>query len=296
MIIRSFVFDGHENPVYALEPYHEGKFFSGGGDRIVSCINTQNVSDAYGIVNTNATVYSIKYIAETNLLLAGTMNGNIHVVDLVQKKETRLLSAHEAGVFDIKHSALYNLLISAGGDGTLCFWRLNDISLIKKIKICNEKVRVVAISPDGETIAVGCGDGMIRIFELNTLELIHSIAAHNLSVNALAFHPLTKTLISGGRDALLKLWDTTIWKNFESIPAHNYAIYSICFSTNGKIFFSASRDKSIKVWSADEYKFQQKLDSNSAGGHSYSVNKIIVIDNLLISCSDDKKVIGWSIE
>ena len=230
------------------------------------------------------------------LLVAGLISGGMHIIDLDNKKEIRFLTSHTAGVFNIKHSVLNNVFISASGDGTVCFWNAEDFSLIKSVFLCNEKVRSIAVSPDENNVCIGSGDGQIRIFNLKTLELINTINAHHLSVNALIYHPHENILLSGGRDAHLNVWDIYEWKKIKTIPAHNYAIYSICFSANGKIFFTASRDKSIKVWDAVNYEFKIKIDKTSADGHQFSVNKIITIDNLLISCSDDKKIMGWQVD
>jgi WD40 repeat protein len=135
----------------------------------------------------------------------------------------------------------------------------------------------------------------MRIINLHSLEPEDLILTDSRSVNAAAFHPTENILLSGSRDAHLRIWDTTIWKTIDSVPAHNYAIYSICYSADRKVFFTASRDKSIKVWNADNFSFLQKADKLNSDGHQHSVNKIISFDKWLISCGDDKKIIGWKI-
>lgn len=295
MIRKLFTFSGHEAPVYALEAFEDGKLFSGGGDKIITSIKTGEVPEVIGLVNTSATIYSLKFLPVKRILLAGTMSGGIHVIDLFNKKEVKLLAGHTAGIFDLKYSPLNNIFISASGDGSVGFWSADEYSLIKSVHLCNEKVRCIAISHDESFVAIGCGDGQIRLVDFKNFELIKEFPAHNLSVNAIVFHPYQNVLLTGGRDAHLNIWDNE-WRLIKSIPAHNYAIYSICFSTNGKIFFTGSRDKTIKVWDADNFGFKEKLDKGTSDGHAHSVNKIIMMDNLLISCGDDKKVMGWSTE
>jgi WD40 repeat protein len=77
------------------------------------------------------------------------------------------------------------------------------------------------------------------------------------------------------------------------LPAHNYAIYSIVF-VNG-ICATASRDKTIKIWDAQTMDCLQRIDAK-ANGHSHSINKLLCIQDCIVSCSDDKKIIVWKTE
>jgi WD40 repeat protein len=143
--------------------------------------------------------------------------------------------------------------------------------------------------------AIGCGDGTIRIFDLESVEEISGFDAHDLSVNAVLFHPHQDMLISGGRDAHISIWDTLSWKLLQSIPAHNYAVYSICYHEKENLFFTASRDRTIKIWGGDEFNFLKRIEKENLSGHAFSVNKLIILNELLISGSDDKKISGWKI-
>ena len=147
-----------------------------------------------------------------------------------------------------------------------------------------------------KTAAIGCGDGYIRILDVESMELSSQFKAHEMSVNALCFHPERNVLLSGGKDAHLKMWDSDSFKLIESIPAHNYAIYSISFSPDNNLFATGSRDKTIKIWGSSDFNFLSRIDKDNNEGHLYSVNKTFWMKNALLSASDDKKIIGWSIE
>ena len=294
-IQKAFVFNEHEAPIYSLESFGTDAFFSGGGDRIVSCRNTRNDSIAKGIVNTGSTIYSLKYIPEKNILLAGVAGGGMHVIDLNKKKEIHFLVNHEKGVYNINYSPKHDKIITAGGDGKISAWSGTDFSFYKSLKLCKEKIRTIVFDKDQNRMAIGCGDGSIRIIGLENFEDIYRFKAHDLSVNTLYFHPNLNIIISGGKDAHLNFWNCDNFELLKSIPAHNYAIYSIDFSPSGKYFASASRDKTIKIWDSETFHLLSRINHEKNNGHMHSVNKVLWIKDVLLSASDDKKIIGWNV-
>jgi WD40 repeat protein len=238
----------------------------------------------------------LKYIPERNILVAGISGGEIHVIDLEKKKEIHFLKYHQKGIFDINYSIKHGIMITVGGDGIVSYWSLKDFSFIKSDKLCNEKIRSIAVDPKEEVAAIGCGDGTIRIIGLNDLKEQHRFHAHNLSVNALRFHANKNILLSGGRDAHLCVWNTNDYEKTQSIPAHNYAIYSLSFSPSADMFATASRDKTVKIWDTETFEVLSRIDREKNAGHAFSVNKVLWMKDFLLSAGDDRKVIGWGIE
>jgi WD40 repeat protein len=295
-IRKTFTLKDHDAPVYSLEAFNEYAFFSGGGDRIVSLNSLTSGSVPSGIVNTGSTIYSLNYLPEKNILLAGVSGGGMHVIDFNQKKEIHFLLFHTLGIYDIKYAPKNKMIVTAGGDGKLACWSSDDFSFLRSLHLCRGKLRSVAIDKEEENIAVACGDGTIRIIALKSMDEVYQIAAHTTSVNAVIFHPTRNLLLSGGRDAHVKAWDTRGFDERTSIPAHNYAIYSIAFSPDAAWFATASRDRTIKIWSSDSLNFLHRIDKEKLDGHAFSVNKILWMKDALLSASDDKTIMGWKIE
>jgi WD repeat-containing protein 61 len=292
---------GHSGAVYALEnSLEENKFFSGSGDRIVAEWDLTTTENGQMLAQIPEIIYSLKLIPEKKVLLVGQSAGGIHVIDLLTRKEIRFLKYHAAGVFDLDSSDEHNLLFSLGGDGILSISRLDNFSLIKSIKLADEKLRSIAMHPQQKEVIVGCGDGSICVFDLPHLELKKRWQAHKekFSVNAIQFSPDGDYLLSGSRDAHLNIFDVkNNYKLMTSIPAHNYAIYSIVFSPDKKYFATASRDKTVKIWDAENFDVLIRLDKEKYEGHLNSVNKLLWSRYLpgLISGSDDRSIIIWQV-
>lgn len=290
---------GHTGAIYALEnSLHENKFFSGSGDGVVAEWDLLHPDTGQMLAKIPEIIYSLKIIWEKKILLVGQSTGGIHVIDLITRKETRLLQYHTAAVFDLTFSDVHQFLFSAGGDGTFSISRLEDFSLMKTIKLAAEKLKSFAIHSSQNEIAIGCGDGSVCVFELPSLEIKKRWMAHQqkFSVNTVQYSPDGNILFSGSRDAHLNVFDVkNNYALIKSIPAHNYAIYSIVFSPDKKYFATASRDKTVKIWDAKTLDVLKRLDKEKSDGHLNSANTLLWKNDFLISAGDDRSIIVWEV-
>lgn len=289
---------GHSGSVYALSKgRNENLFFSGSSDNLIAEWDfNKNESQPFSI-KTDAPIYSLVYIPEKEILLAGNGNGGIHIISIKEKKEIKLLQNHTAPVFDIQYDITLNNFFTAGSDGCISINLLEDFTCKKIIPVSNYKVRNIAISPDKTIMAAAVGDCTIRLYETESFNEIKQIYAHNMSVNCVCFHPQNKYLLSGGKDGFLNIWSCENFELIKSLPAHNFALYGICFHPSENIFATASRDKSIKIWDAETIEVLAKLDAKK-GGHLNSVNRIYWsnYNNYLVSTGDDKTIIIWEVK
>lgn len=292
--------ESHRGSIYTLEPSHEKHlFYSGSSDRLVVEWNLKTGSNK-AVSKLPAKAFALKYIPERNLLFIGQSEGGIHVINLEQQKEIKLLQLHRQHIFDIQYLEHKQWLFVLGGDGVLSVWEMDTYALVTAIKLCDEKVRSIDFHLDNNEAAVGCGDGTIRIIDLNTLEEKLTLQGHlkNFSVNSVCYTPNRKYLLTGSRDAYLSVWEVaTGYKLFNRIPAHNYAIYSIVFSPDHKLFATASRDKTIKIWNVATFEPLLRINKEKHEGHSNSVNKLwwSNYNNYLLSTGDDSKIMIWDI-
>jgi WD40 repeat protein len=292
---------GHEGSVYALERSgREDRVFTGGGDRIVTEWDLSGQEPPRALVSVGAVVYSLCHIPDRNWLLIGTSGGNLHILDLVARRELHnIIVQHSAGIFDIRYHEPTGNFFSAAGDGTIAIGRLDAPSVVERRSLApGHKVRSIDLHPGGEEVAFACGDGTIRIYSLKHFEERLRIKAHELSANVVAYESGGKYLLSGGRDAHLCAWNIAEGGLIRKIPAHNYAIYSISFSPDQRYFATASRDKTVKIWDADAIDFRLRIDREKHNGHKNSVNKVLWTRyrNRLVSTGDDRAVLVWEVE
>ncbi|MGO3181984.1 MAG: WD40 repeat domain-containing protein [Aequorivita sp.] len=289
---------GHRSSIYTLDKgTEEHIILSGSGDKTIAQWNLETFQPKKIVAGFPAVLYSICLIPEKQLLLGGTANGKVHILDLEKNEEVTALSDHTSEVFDIKYSIETNCIYTAGGDGNFAVYSLDTFALIKIENLCDEKVRSLDFYYATSEIAIASGDGNIRIFDLKTLQEKKVFVGHQLSSNVVRFSPNGKLLLSGGRDAQLNVWKVGDYELIKSIPAHEWAIYDIAYSPNSNLFATASRDKTLKIWDSKTFKLLEVIDKEGYDGHQFSVNKLIwsTYNDYLISAGDDRDIIIWEI-
>ena len=289
---KKFALQGHKGSVYDLLQSGEHSFYSAGSDQLVVQWNAEVEEDGIVIAHAADSIYSIHVVKESNHLLIGQGSGGVHVVDLNDQKEIKLIQLHAAPVFRISSFENYPFIFSLGGDGILQILNKEYI-LLKTVSLSSEKLRCIAYDEANHRILVGSGEGVIYVLNAETFAIDERLNAHQegFGVNAICFSPSGETFLTGSRDAHLNIYNTKDLQLIQSLPAHRAAVYDIQFHHSGKYFATASRDKTVKIWDADTLEVQVRIDKENYDGHSYSVNRCIWMNDLLISSGDDRTII-----
>lgn len=299
---KIFTYKGHTGAVYALEQGNlPHLFYTGSSDQLIVLWNQLTKEPGEVIAKLPAIVYTLTYYSLKNVLIAGQSQGGIHVINLEHKKEEHFLVFHKGPVFELLILEKHNLLVSAGGDGLLCFISLDDFTLLSTINFGSQKLRSLATNETQDYLFVGCQDGTVSVLNIGERKLTHRFLAHKegFSVNTLAFLPEQQVLLSGSRDAFLHVYDyAQNLSLLKAIPAHNYAIYHMVLSPDKKWFATASRDKTVKIWNIKTFEMVLRIDLQHFNGHLNSVNRLLwsSFENRLLSTGDDRTAMAWDIK
>lgn len=288
---------GHGNPIFTLELSQKpGILFTGGNDKGLVEWRLKDNTFIKVMFPVAASIYAIHGPVNFPLLFTGLRNGDVLVFDFIKQQLLAPLKQHQKPIFDIKSVNHKQELLVASEDGTVSIWSLKTLELLHTIKVSDDTIRCIAISPDEKQVAFGCRNNQIHIYDVEDYSLHKTLHGHTMSVFSLQYAPYGSFLVSGGRDAQIKIWDTVSYSLLKNIPAHLYAVNSIAFHPSLPYFATGSMDKSIKIWGADDFKLY-KIISREKGhaGHLLSINKLIWDGNRLLSVSDDKKVIIWDL-
>ncbi|UKJ05756.1 WD40 repeat domain-containing protein [Solitalea lacus] len=290
---------GHRNPIFTVEnSQKEHIFFTGGNDLGVVEWSLKKMEFVKVLMPVQSSIYALHApLFGRNSLLVGERSGKVSVFDFESQRVCSILALHRKPVFDIKSSKRLNQIYTVSEEGILGIWSAENFEKIYAVKVSEQTIRAIAISPDEKHMALAGKDNIIRIYNMDGFNLIKELNSHTMPVFALQYSPDGTSLISGARDAQLKIWNVADYELKLNIPAHMYAINHIAFHPSQPYFATASMDKSIKIWGADDFKLYKKIDLTKNISHSKSVNKLSwnTYHDYLISVSDDKMAMVWEV-
>jgi len=283
-------YTGHKDAIFAIQLLTDKQtLYSGSADGLIVKWQLYSINDGISIANVKSPIWS--FFVDNQKLIAGTSQGNIHVIDIQSKNEIRNIVAHSGGVFAITKYG--NKFLSGGFDGVLNIWDENW-SLVQSVKVSEKSLREIFLTPNN-SILIACSDNSIYFLN-EKFEIVKEIVGHTQSVFGLCFISELNQIISGGRDATLKVWNED-FQLIETINAHMYHIHSISLSPCEKLFATSSMDKTIKIWDTKTKKLLKVIDYERNNSHTNCVNKVLWINsNELISCSDDRRIIQFKIK
>ena len=114
---------GHEGAIYALEEsFQKNKCYSAGFDNMVVEWDLLQKSNPIAIAKLPSKAFSILKIDTLNLLLVGTAQGGVHIIDITTKTEIKFLLVQTDMIFDLLYIENKNQLVVVSADGSLSIW------------------------------------------------------------------------------------------------------------------------------------------------------------------------------
>ena len=199
-----------------------------------------------------------------------------------------VLKSHQARVRAIAFTSDGKTLVSAEDDRVIKLWDVDTQTVKQTLKGHTNNVRSIIITPDGRTIVSSSDDGSIRFWSLNG-KCLRTIEAHSQAVWAIAISPDGSLIASGSVDNTVKLRDVNSGSLVTTFR-HQGSVSHVAFSPDGQTIASASYDRTVRLWNIIT-KRQLKILT-----HQDWVQSLVFNEDILITCSRDRKIQYWNIE
>lgn len=203
-----------------------------------------------------------------------------------------VLLGHGGAVMGVAFSRDGTRLVSTGQDGSIRIWgskspgfSLAQLELGSGAEQASSRpgnVTTLAISPNGESIAVGDDKGTIYLwnsfhrsdFEPVTLPADRHWHAHDRAIRSLAFLRIDSrsVIVSGGDDGMLKRWDAASQNGIgPDMEDQAEPVRSIAVSPNEKLVAAGSKDGTIRLWDIATGKRIRRLEKPSYAQEGYEL-------------------------
>ncbi|MCG8362341.1 MAG: hypothetical protein MJA27_03290 [Pseudanabaenales cyanobacterium] len=181
-------------------------------------------------------------------------------IDALLNCEPQTFQSHDDRVTSVSFSSDGQTLASAGADGTVKLWCVDDSQtpVLCEDHLVGDLVHDLSFSPDGQTLAYARDDGKVQLRRIANNQPSTIFQGHTQRVASVSFSPHGKTLISASWDGTVKLWhfNGTQLQELRTFEAHKDWITGVSFSPDGQILASASVDGAVKLWSLDGNELQ----------------------------------------
>jgi WD40 repeat protein len=133
--------------------------------------------------------------------------------------------------------------------GSLQLWQVEESVAPALIRGYDLVIRDVAISPDGETLAVALvGSPFFWLLDMARNEPQRILEGHRLRVNDLEFSPDGDLIASASRDGRIALWDVESGELLRFLEGDGRVVTSLDFATSGQLLASGLEDGTIMLW------------------------------------------------
>ena len=233
-------------------------------------------------------VYSVAISPDGRTLASSSPDKTIKIWNLASGQLIRTLTGHSDSVNHVAISPDGRTLVSSSSDKTIKIWNLASGQLIRTLT--DNTGGVLAISPDGRTLAIG--DLHIKIWNLASGQLIRTLTDDtSLSYFSIAISPDGRTLASGDFLDSIKIWNLASGQLIRTLTGDSDTIFSIAISPDGRTLAS-SGDKTIKIWNLASGQLIRTVT-----GHSKAVYSIAISPDgrTLATGSGDKTIKIWNL-
>jgi len=110
----------------------------------------------------------------------------------------------------------------------------------------------VALSPDGQQIALGNQDGTIALHAIDGTAGPRTLAGHQGPVHGIAYSHDNERMATAGQDGTIRIWDHGADQPRFVLPGHPGGANSVQYTVDNEWLVSTGSDGTTRVWDPDE--------------------------------------------
>ncbi|CAE7094394.1 unnamed protein product [Rhizoctonia solani] len=278
---------------------------SGCGDNTIRIWDTQSGESVLApLMGHPKAVCSLAVSRDGTKLISGSRDSTIGVWDM---QSGRLLYApitgHTDAIVSVAISSNNGFIASSSKDRTLRVWDIQTGQIILGPFLYEEKVSLLAFSPDGAYLSIGCSlehhSSVIQIMDMSSGKVVFRRSMRSLGgIGTLLYSSdgtriivSTKPTSAHVRVDVLDAQRATVAMDCLPTTSHAMEILAIDFSPDGKFIVSGSADSTLSVWDPAN----GQLILGPLSGHTGCIKFVRYSPdgNRILSCSWDSSLRQW---
>ncbi|KAJ2365759.1 hypothetical protein IW150_006129, partial [Coemansia sp. RSA 2607] len=173
---------------------------------------------------------------------AQKVNDVTHELELIRRKSSALSPRMGTAVFE--DDQFFGLSpMSARNGGSVA-----PHSAVGKIDARMEELHSIALSRNGELLAVGGHSTTVKVFDAATGDSVYSLTGCLKGVNHVEISADGTMLLAASSDNTARIWKLDTGRHWKSLTGHIGSVVTAKFSTDAARVFTYSQDRTVKVW------------------------------------------------
>ncbi len=212
---------------------------------IFNCSSEINVMDVYN-----------------NQLVAGTNSGKVYSVDLSNNTEKLNKKIHIGSVIGLKFFDDGKKIVTAGGDGIIHFWNINDLIESKHIKAGTGSISSFDANVNKNMIAVANKNKSVKLYSF-TGDLLYDFKTktddYDHPIKAIALSPDGTTVSSANfriiptikkkiKESFIQVWDLKRGSLYKTLKGEVNPIYSFDFHPTENRLIILGENRKVTFW------------------------------------------------
>ena len=265
--IRGESAPGDAGKVYATALSPDGKWLAAGGWFHPSDAKAASVIRLYEFASGKLVallkghaevVNALAFSPDGSRLISGDGDGIAIVWDtglragarVAEPKLLHRLEGHKADIYAVGFSPDGSRAVTGSLDHDLRLWRVADGKEIARMTGHGDKVRSLAVAPDG-TVASGDLSGEIRLWDARDGRFLRILARQGTEVGSLSFSPDGRLLLSGVGSAPpnCHVYDVSSGNEIVTYTGHDNTVFATAFSLDRRWAATGGGENSeIHLW------------------------------------------------
>ncbi|MGH3517874.1 MAG: WD40 repeat domain-containing protein [Haloechinothrix sp.] len=172
--------------------------------------------------------------------------GRYYVADVWDTSTGRHLGMLQPEIESL--AATDQVIITGGSDGYLRLWDSQRFTETHAWQGHQDRIRVLALAPDGSWFASSGLDPRVRIWDTGTGAPLSTCTGHSECVGALAVSSAGRWLASSDDEGVIRLWQMPSGEAWHVLRGHSYMVRTLAITQDDGLIVSGSWDHTVRVW------------------------------------------------
>ncbi|KAF1474268.1 WD repeat-containing protein 36, partial [Pygoscelis antarcticus] len=186
-----------------------------------------------------------------NFAVIGLSTGQVDVYNMqsgIHRGRYGKERAHEGAIRGVAVDGLNQLVITAGSEGLIKFWKFKTKDLVYSTELLSSPSGIL-LHRDSGILGIAFDDFSISILDIETRKIVRTFSGHHGRINDMTFSPDGRWLITSSMDCTIKTWDLPSGCLIDCFLVDSAAV-SLTMSPTGDFLASTHVDDlGIYLWS-----------------------------------------------